>query len=446
MSELDRPARCACPETPQSLSTTTAARARRRRRLARWLAATSLAVMLPAQAAYFVWETVTLPVSSGASCGNGTPYRFFVNRTPLSGDFALTFEGGGACWDQLACEGQGTYSASNPDGIPANYMSLTNGAAGGLVTPFSARLDPFQGVQTQSWNLVYLPYCTGDTHAGNALVVFGDADPQHPRTQHFAGQANIREAANWLRSHYGRPGQLMLTGFSAGGVGSTAQYAVVRDALGPKGRTTLLADSGPLFNAPLNGTSAQYPSLPLQTKIRSTWGLDGPQGLIPTLAAKLPGLDTNNMGSLNAALAKKYASDRFGYMLYQADETFSGFSYYDFYPAIQQEQDPKVQQQMINALWRQDIAQWTPSLDTQPNISYWIPFFRDFNGSHCLTIVDFSGTGIEDQGYADVSPFINANLGRGAVLRKTEVDQVTDLHRPLSAALTILAIVLTLFG
>ena len=129
-----------------------------------------------------------------------------------------------------------------------------------------------------------------------------------------------------------------------------------------------------------------------------------------------------------------------------ADETFSGFSYYDFYPAIQQEHDPKVQQQMINALWRQDIAQWTPSLDTQPNISYWIPFFRDFNGSHCLTIVDFSGTGIEDQGYADVSPFINANLGRGAVMRKTEVDQVTDLHRPLSTALVILSIVLTLFG
>jgi dienelactone hydrolase len=301
-------------------------------------------------------------------------------------------------------------------------------------------------VQTQSWNLVYLPYCTGDTHAGNAVVVFTDADPRHPRTQHFAGQANIREAAKWLRSHYGRPGQLMLTGFSAGGVGSTAQYAIVRDALAPKGRTTLLADSGPLFNAPMNGTAAQYPSLPLQTKIRATWGLDGPQGLIPTLAAKLPALDTNDMGSLNAALAQKYPKDRFGYMLYQADEVFSGFSYYDFYPAIQQEPDPDVQQQMINALWRQDIAQWTPSLDTQPNISYWIPFFRDFNGSHCLTIVDFSGTGIEDQGYADVSPFINANLGRGAVLRKTEVDQVSDLHRPLSTALEILSIVLTLFG
>jgi hypothetical protein len=389
---------------------------------------------------------VELPMSSGASCGNGTPYRFFVNRTPLSDDFAITFEGGGACWDQLACEGQGTYSATNPDGIPANYMSLPNAAAGGLVTPFSARVDPFQAVQTQGWNLVYMPYCTGDVHTGNAVVVFADADPQHPRTQHFAGQANVRAASDWIRQHMGKPTRLMLTGFSAGGVAATSQYAIVRDALQPKGMTTLLADSGPLFNAPMNGTPEQYPSLPLQQKIRATWGLDGPEGMIPTLAGKLPALDVNNMGSLEPALAQKYAKDRFGYMVYQADEIFSGFSYYDFYPAIQQESDPQVRKQMMNALWRQDIAQWTPTLDTQPNISYWIPFYRDFNGSHCMTIVDFSGTGIEDQGYADLLPFINSNLNRGPVLRRTEVDQASDLSRPVSIALTILDIVLSLFG
>ncbi len=419
---------------------------KRRRGLGRWLAAAALAVAMPAQAAWFVWDTVELPMSSGASCGNGTPYRFFVNRTPLSDDFAITFEGGGACWDQLACEGQGTYSATNPDGIPSNYMSLPNAAAGGLVTPFSSRVDPFQGVQTQSWNLVYMPYCTGDVHTGNAVVVFSDADPQHPRTQHFAGQANVRAASDWIRQHMGKPTRLMLTGFSAGGVAATSQYAIVRDALQPKGMTTLLADSGPLFNAPLNGTSAQYPSLPLQQKIRATWGLDGPQGMIATLAQKLPALDVNNMGSLEPALAQKYTKDRFGYMVYQADEIFSGFSYYDFYPYIQQESDPQVQKQMMNALWRQDIAQWTPTLDTQPNISYWIPFYRDFNGSHCMTIIDFSGTGIEDQGYGDLLPFINSNLNRGPVMRRTEVDQVSDLSRPVSIALTILDIVLSLFG
>ena len=129
----------------------------------------------------------------------------------------------------------------------------------------------------------------------------------------------------------------------AGGVAATAQYAIVRDTLAPTGRTTLLADSGPLFNAPLTGTSDQYPSLPLHSKIRSTWGLDSPQGIIAALAAKLPGLDLTNMGSLNPALAQKYPNDRFGYILFEDDQIFSGFSYYDFYPYIQQEKDPKVQ-------------------------------------------------------------------------------------------------------
>ncbi len=433
---------------PPTLPPTPSGEARRRRprAVARWLGACALALAAPAHAAWFVWTTVELPMNSGASCGNGTPYRFFVNTTPLSWDWTLMFEGGGACWDQRACEGQGTYSASNPDGIPGDYLSQANSAAGGLVTPFTSRLDPFQGVETQSWNMAYLPYCTGDVHTGKAVTVFSDADPAHPRTQHFAGQANIAAAASWIRQHMGKPSRLLLTGFSAGGTGSTANYAVVRDTLQPTGRTTLLADSGPLFNAPLDGTPAQYPSLPLQQKIRSTWGLDGPGGMIPTLKAKLPALDVNNMGSLSPALGARYPNDRFGYMLYQADEIYSGFSYYDFYPAIQQQQDPQVQKQMINALWRQDIAQWTPSLATQPNISWWIPFFRNFNGSHCMTIIDFSGTGIEDQGYADLTPFINANLDRYTIIRRSEVDQVSDLTRPVSLALTLLAIVLDLFG
>ena len=51
----------------------------------RHLAALALAAAAPlAQAGYFQWEMVELPPESGAACGNGSPYRFFVNRTPFS--------------------------------------------------------------------------------------------------------------------------------------------------------------------------------------------------------------------------------------------------------------------------------------------------------------------------------------------------------------------------
>jgi hypothetical protein len=412
-----------------------------------WLVAGLALLFAPlSQAAWFVWETVELPLNTGASCGNGTPYRFFVNRTPLNRHVAVTFEGGGACWDQDACEGVGKYSATNPDGIPANYMSLPNAAAGGLVTPFSARFDPFQSVRTQDWTLVYMPYCTGDVHTGNQVQVYDDQRPDAPRVQYHRGQANARAAADWMRKHLGRPGHLLMTGFSAGGVGATAQYAVLRDKLSPTGRATLMADSGPLMNAPRGNTKEQSPSQPLHELIRSTWGLDQPGSLIPTLAAKLPQLDQDNMGSLAGALAAKYGQDRFGYMVFQEDGIFAGFSYLDFFPDIAAEPDPKKRADMLNVLWRQDLAAWLPLLETRANVSYHVPFFRDFNESHCMTIVDFSGTGIQEIGIGSVGAFVNNGLDRGPAMRNVEQDQVTDLTQPLSIALEILAIVLDFFG
>lgn len=413
----------------------------------RWIAALALALLASAaQAAWFVWETVELSLATGASCGNGTPYRFFVNRTPLNSHLAVTFEGGGACWDQDACEGIGEYSATNPDGIPPNYMELPNAAAGGLVTPFSARFDPFEAIRTQDWTLVYLPYCTGDVHTGNVVRVYDDQRPDAPRVQHHHGQADIRAAADWMRQHLGRPGNLLLTGFSAGGVGSTANYAIVRDRLAPRGRATLMADSGPLMNAPRGNTKEQSPSQPLHELIRATWGLDEPGSLIPTLLARLPTLDVNNMGSLNGALARRYPKDRFGHLVFQEDGIFSGFSYLDFFPEIRDEPDPKKQKDMLNALWRQDLAAWLPLLDAEANTQYHVAFFRDFNESHCLTIVDFSGTGIQEKNIASAETFVNNALDRKPPMRNVEQDQVSDLTQPLSIALEILAIVLDFFG
>jgi hypothetical protein len=77
-----------------------------------------------AQAGYFQWEMVELPPESGAACGDGSPYRFFVNRTPLTKDIVISYEGGGACWDQKACLGEGHLAAANPNGVPAGLHAV----------------------------------------------------------------------------------------------------------------------------------------------------------------------------------------------------------------------------------------------------------------------------------------------------------------------------------
>jgi hypothetical protein len=345
---------------------------------------------------------------------------------------AVSFEGGGACWDQKACLGEGKLGAANPNGIPVDYMQSPN-VAHGLVTPFTARNDPAQTVQTQSWNLVFFPYCTGDVHAGSKVAVYADAYPATPRVEYHRGQANVSAAAQWLRANLGQPAKLLLTGFSAGGVGATVTYPLVRDALQPTGNVTLLADSGPLMQAPRSGSPAQYPSLPLHNTIRAAWGLDEADGLVTRFSSGLlVGFDPNNLGSVSGALALTYPGDRFGYMLFTRDSNFSAFSYEKFYPDIANAPNQSAYQHALFSRWWPDIAQWTAALDAYANVSYYVPYFRNVNDSHCLTIIDFSGTGIESAGIASVAPFVDSSLDRGPPTRLVEPENAADFTQPLS--------------
>ncbi|AKJ31810.1 pectin acetylesterase-family hydrolase [Caldimonas brevitalea] len=415
-------------------------------RIRRWALAPVLAVLAPcASAGYFQWDVVELPAASGAACGNGTPYRFFVNRTPFTRNTVFIYEGGGACWDQDACLGKGRLSATNPDGVPANYLTQLNTAAFGLVTPFSVRLHPFDRVRTQAWNIVYLPYCTGDVHTGSAVQVYNDTQPAQPKVQYHRGKANITGAAQWVRQHIGQPPELLVSGFSAGGAGATGTYPLVRDILEPQ-RASLLADSGPLFPAPRSSTPAQSPSLPLHNRIREAWGLDRPGGMIESFANRA-GLDVNNLGSVSSALAQSYPQDRFSYLLFQADGVYSDFSYAKFFPDIQNAPDAATRRALINARWQQDIAQWLPQLRQHDNVGYHVAFWRELSDSHCLTLVDFSGTGIEEQGIKSIEPVVENTLGRDAApMRHYETDNVSDYRRPVNPVQALASLFFRLFG
>lgn len=399
----------------------------------------------PAVAGYFQWDAVTLPLASGASCGNGTPYRFFVNRAWRAKDAVVVFEGGGACWDQASCEGRGELAASNPQGVDGDYMRSSSNAAFGLVTPFISRLSVLERVRTQGWNMVYLPYCTGDVHTGSQIQVYDDSQPDTPRVQYHHGQANVRAAAAWLRANL-RTRHLLVTGFSAGGVGATATYPIVRDGMAPSGSASLLADSGPLFPAPRTGDPVEFPSAPLHQRIRQAWGLDTPDGLLQRVMAPLPGFNAEDLGSMSPALAMQYPNDRFAYMSFIADRTFSAFSYAKFNPAIRDAADEATRRPLLLAAWERDLARWTAALEPFANVSWHLPYFRDFGGSHCLTLVDFTGTGIEEVQLNDINPFINNTLDRGPPMRHIETDRLSDLLRPLGDGLRRLLSVLKLFG
>ena len=399
----------------------------------------TLAFGLPAlaQAAveYYKWTPVTLPVESGASCGNGTPARVFVNRTPMTTKTLVYFEGGGACWNQNGCLGKGkiTEVASNPNGVPENYLSQVNAAAFGMATPLITRSGLLGKIYTQSWNIVYVPYCTGDVHTGAGVQTYSDADPSAPLVYHHRGYKNAKALSAWMAANMPRPEHLLVSGSSAGGVGATANYGILRLALKPL-KSALGADSGPLFPAPQNGTAAQYPSLPLQNKVRSLWGVDRPDGVASELIAMYPEAgDVSDLSTLNSGLPKVFPKDRFGYMAFQEDGIFSAFSYTSFYPEIAA-LSGKAKDQAINVLWRKDMANWKAQLDKNPSTSgYYFPTWRPFIKAHTLALLDFTGTGIEEANVKSVATFYENLIDESQpVLRLQELDQVGDHKRILS--------------
>jgi hypothetical protein len=394
---------------------------------------------------YFTWERVDLPAASGASCGNGTPYRFFVNRTPLTTKTVVIMEGGGACYDQDACLWKGSFfGGSNSNGIATNYMSslvsnqkntsgspfaaINQGALG--LTPFAARVSSAK-VQTQSWNIVYMPQCTGDVYTGNKVNVYADADASKPLTYFHRGDVNSQLVAKWIAANLPRPEHLLMYGFSAGAIGVTAHYGDFRDAIQPR-KASLLADSGPLYQAPAGGTPEQYPSLPLHTKIRASWGLDERTGIIPRLIARYPGLgDPGNLASLNTALARVYPQDRMGHTLLQADVVFAAYSYDKFFPAIKAE--PSIEKRNAQRLvkWQKEIVPWLEDMGPYANIGYYIPYARPGTfHSHSTTMFSFNGTEIPEAGVPSVTTFVDNLLdGRGPVMRVVEKSQKP--HRPI---------------
>lgn len=394
------------------------------------LAAAAL-LPLAASAAYLKWEAVELPASTGAACGDGSPYRFFVNKTPFSTKTVVIFEGGGACWDQTACLGKGgMLSASNPNGVPANYMTnllgIVNGemALGGLVTPFSARLHPLQSVQTQSWNIVYAPYCTGDVHTGNKITSYNDVDPANPRVQYHRGSLNGYAMAQWLGKNFRQPDQLFVTGFSAGGAGSTANYSWLRTAMNPK-KSALLADSGPLFDVNRNDTPSVSPSVHLHNKIREVWGLDGAEGLVTKLVTRYPQAGTaENMGSLSSGLGKIFPQDRFNFSVFQRDGIYSAFSYTAFYPEIAAATSGTPRDTLLNQKWVYEVEKWVDAMKPHSNIGYYVPYQRDLLKSHTLTTLTFAGTAIKEANIKSLNVVVDDLIdGKGTPIRAYETQK-----------------------
>jgi hypothetical protein len=189
--------------------------------------------MMPAT----TWSWV--PVD-GAICRDGSPTGIGINLNPASKDLVIYLEGGGACFNTLTC---GTNPkcfdppGSTSCGGTLAFSTRLAGAAGsdGLFN----RTDAANPVK--DWNYVYVPFCTGDVHAGNhpnATV------PGVAGMQQFVGYVNMQRYLARLAPTFKNAAKVLLTGISAGGFGSAANYLQTAKAFAPT-PVYSLDDSGP---------------------------------------------------------------------------------------------------------------------------------------------------------------------------------------------------------
>src|SRR5438045_3078067 len=118
---------------------------------------------------------------AGARCRDGSTTGVGVRVHPGATRLAIYFEGGGACFHDASCVINDVFQ--NFGESQFNSWSTATGT-GGIFDP-TRDDNPYRG-----FSFVYVPYCTGDVHAGSRDHV--DV-PGGPTNQAFVGYRNVAE-------------------------------------------------------------------------------------------------------------------------------------------------------------------------------------------------------------------------------------------------------------
>jgi hypothetical protein len=139
-------------------------------------------------------------------CANGSPFQFFVHRVEGSKKLIVYYEAGGACWDARTCDDE---SMAYDKSVDYAEFKTYHG-----IFDFSNPENP-----VADYNWVFIPYCTADVQTGSRDQTYTDAVGLQTTMQH-QGYVNVQSALQWLVQNISAPERIVLTGSSAGALGS----------------------------------------------------------------------------------------------------------------------------------------------------------------------------------------------------------------------------------
>ncbi|MEP6860973.1 MAG: pectin acetylesterase-family hydrolase [Deltaproteobacteria bacterium] len=234
------------------------------------------------------WVWVPVP---GTTCANGTTAGFGLNRSATpGGDVFVYFEGGGACWDTATC-------TANP---PVAVNLDVTYTAQKLATDVAAlTVNRAAGPPLDTANFVFVPYCTGDLHAGTNVMAY----PGGP-TLHHTGATNTQAFVDRLAPSFPAAQVVWVTGSSAGGYGATLDFH--RFTAGwPSASVNLLEDSSPFIPFVVN-----------YDKLTTAWKIAFPPGCTGCDTSFTPVFD---------AVAAAHPTSRLGLMTWDNDQTVAAY-------------------------------------------------------------------------------------------------------------------------
>lgn len=201
------------------------------------------------------WSWVEFPDSA---CGNGAPTGIGVNLTGRSQDILIYLEGGGACWNALTC-----YTVASAINISTGYNQASFSTENIIKAPLFSRTDATNPFRDATY--VFVPYCTGDLHSGDAVQTY---DGSQPTKQTFhKGARNLEAFLHRLTATLPGAQRVWLSGSSAGGYGAQIQYHRVAAAW-PQAQVHVLAD----------GAQVIQPAGTLWHDMAVAWNLQAPPG------------------------------------------------------------------------------------------------------------------------------------------------------------------------
>ena len=246
------------------------------------------------------------------------------------------------------------------------------------------------------WNRVFIPYCTGDTYLGSRVQTYVDPDGVGPDVEfHHMGHQNMLLVIEELNQMFATIPRMMVGGCSAGGVGSLNNYPFIRNGLEGADQSYLLADSGPIVPATLlNGMPSNQGGL--FSAVSTIWG-------VGTMIESLPSGGDRilaDFGEVNALVSESFPDDRLAVSIFERDYNFPVATYESAFPIFSEEGstvDTGAGRTEIYRLTSEDLESLRARLDDLDNLSYYMPYYRNTNTSHCLTV-----TGLEDVGNSEL--------------------------------------------